>query len=130
MAIAAGSNHTCAIDPVGAVQCWGAITKELMFLQASWALVIAAGRYQTCAIDSVGAIECWGINMNGELRAGEQEAVVLAAGSNHSCVTDAVSGVGAGVKRLVKRPVRAQCEMPSQLREVTATPARLIRSVR
>ena len=72
--IAAGNEHTCALDADGAPWCWGsnwdgrvgadpsigsldepyAVDTDLRFVQ------IAAGRWQSCGLTADGAVYCWG----------------------------------------------------------------------
>ena len=75
IAIAAGSDHTCAIVAGGEVRCWGwnasgqlgdgTYTNRPVPVPVSGlsgATAIAAGRNHTCAVVSGGAVRCWGNN--------------------------------------------------------------------
>ena len=93
--IAAGYAHTCALDAVGVVECWGANWSNRggyggqidppdgRFTQ------IAAGSFHTCGIRESGAIECWGdapaLDGNGPTEAPDSQFVQISAGGNHTC---------------------------------------------
>ncbi len=79
--LAAGSNHTCAVDDNNGLWCWGdgsygqiglkpfagsttpirldALPGEVVDLQAGW--------FHTCLLDSTGRVTCWGKNEDGQL---------------------------------------------------------------
>ena len=80
-ALAAGTNHTCALTRDGAVWCWGgndsgqlgdgthndrAIPSIVEGL-SSGVSAITAGHSFTCALLLNGEVRCWGINNNGQL---------------------------------------------------------------
>ena len=84
VAATAGNSHTCALDTVGQVYCWGrndngqlgdntTVNKRVPTLINGGALAgktitaIAAGNYHTCALDTVGQVYCWGSNGDGQL---------------------------------------------------------------
>ncbi len=79
-AIAAASEHTCALVTDGSVRCWGAnsngnlgngtttrSTTAATVTNIANAIAIAAGGSHTCAVISDGTAKCWGINQNGEI---------------------------------------------------------------
>ncbi len=86
-AVSVGSWHSCAIDDVGDVRCWGyngfgqsgidPATAYLVVVSAASpppsvnfavnATQVAVGGYHTCALLDGGAVECWGWNGEGEL---------------------------------------------------------------
>ncbi len=96
IAIAAGSNHTCALLNDSSVKCWGANSYgELGQGETSYrgtspgqmgdnllpvrigsgkrAIAIAASAH-TCALLDDGSVKCWGPNNSGELGLGDTEA--------------------------------------------------------
>src|SRR5262245_60449778 len=106
-AIAAGSNHSCAIQAgTGAVVCWryndfgqGATPPASVDGTAGTASAIAAGGAHSCAIQAgSGRVVCWGDNGGGQATpppsvdgtAGTASAI--AAGYSHSCAIQAGSG--------------------------------------
>jgi alpha-tubulin suppressor-like RCC1 family protein len=80
VAIAAGDQHTCALDSTGAVMCWGSNGSDALGDGSSAAMrskpgpvpgltgvtAIGAGGSSTCALTASGA-ECWGANGFGQL---------------------------------------------------------------
>ena len=103
--IAAGSNHTCAINDAGAVSCWGynnygqlgdatAVNKSVPTgvsgLVSGWA-GIELGASHSCARSNTGAMHCWGYNTSGQL--GNSSAA-------NSSVPVAVTGLGSGVSAI------------------------------
>ena len=83
VAIAAGSEHTCALKTSGAVECWGAdfrgelgdgtstfaarSTAVRVVSLTSAVIAIAAGSEHSCALLNTGDIKCWGRDGFGEL---------------------------------------------------------------
>ena len=81
--IAAGENHTCALDTQDAIWCWGAnsagqVGDGTFLHRAQPTPVASGGRFSTiscgrthcCALSLDGSAYCWGSNARGEL-AGE-----------------------------------------------------------
>ncbi len=86
VAIAAGSEHTCALTSLGGVDCWGEniegdlgdgrTTESSGPVEVegvggpgtlSGVKAIAAGDQTSCALVSGGGVDCWGLNQSGEL---------------------------------------------------------------
>ena len=79
IAVAAGGNHTCFLDNIGAVYCWGDNTYGQLgdgtYVQrttpvavagiAQGAVGITAGDGHTCALMSDSTVRCWGRNRYG-----------------------------------------------------------------
>jgi alpha-tubulin suppressor-like RCC1 family protein len=83
VAIAVGSEHTCAVLDTGVVNCWGYNHKGQLgnnstddslvpvavdpFTDGATAVSIAADLYHTCAVLNTGVVNCWGNNDYGQL---------------------------------------------------------------
>ena len=79
-AVAAGTEHACAVTTAGAVFCWGdnssdqlgialsgqaTTAQQVAFEPTTKFVAIAAGYNTTCAIDSATNVWCWGANQQG-----------------------------------------------------------------
>jgi hypothetical protein len=112
VAIAAGSEHTCALTTAGAIRCWGANfsgqlgdgtnvnrrTPVDVSGLAGGVAEIAAGSEHTCALIT-GGVKCWGANFSGQLGDSTNvnrntpvnvsglsgDAIAIATGSEHTC---------------------------------------------
>ena len=94
--VSAGEYHTCAIrEDTGAVECWGAGTKDTGFYPnygqamppAGKFLQVSAGALFTCGVKADHTLACWGYNFYGQVkRAPEGEFKQVSAGlGGHTC---------------------------------------------
>ncbi len=112
-AIAAGSNHTCALLDNATINCWGrndfgqlgrgnaldigddetpAQAGPIALGAGRTALAVAAGAAHTCAILDTGAVSCWGANELGQLGQGN----LAALGDDETPADVAPLNLGAG----------------------------------
>ncbi len=107
--IAAGLNHTCAIDRSDTLYCWGnGVNGELGNGSTGFRDVptrvsglgavkaVAAGSWATCAIDSADALWCWGSMgdvVPAQLSAPGVRVRAVGLGSDHGCYVDAAGQV-------------------------------------
>lgn len=103
VAIAGGTEHTCALTSYGGVKCWGynaqgalgngtnstIWTPVNVVGLGSGATAVGLGHGHSCAINETGGVVCWGLNGAGQLGNG-------ATGSSNLPV--AVIGLASGVK--------------------------------
>jgi alpha-tubulin suppressor-like RCC1 family protein len=86
VAVAAGSDHSCAIDGTGALYCWGynssgelGLGDTVMRTGPKLVAVdgvdhwtgVTTGNYHTCATDALEQLRCWGYNGDGQLGLGD-----------------------------------------------------------
>jgi alpha-tubulin suppressor-like RCC1 family protein len=87
-AVAAGGGHTCLLNTVGQVWCWGLnsygqlgrgvfsdreldLGEPVALPAPGRATAIATGIYHTCALLVDGHVSCWGLNSSGQLGVGQ-----------------------------------------------------------
>ena len=116
-AIAAGSDHTCALVAGGSVECWGAngdgqlgdgtlrgpqscegspcATAPVAVRGLSAAIAIAAGGGQSCAVLTGGTVDCWGAGAGATPVAvkGVSSAISVSVGTDHACALLGSGGV-------------------------------------
>lgn len=120
-AVAAGTNHGCALSTGGGVQCWGgngfgqlgngstvdsALPVAVANLSGGVA-AIAAGDSFSCALTMTGGVQCWGLNQNGQLGNGSTSGsstpvavanlssgvAAITVGEAHACALTTSGGV-------------------------------------
>ena len=122
-AVAAGSDHTCALATDGGVQCWGSdgygqlgvggnlvlvlLTPADVPALTSGVSALATGYAHSCVVTVSGGVKCWGSNTSGQLGDGTTATrgtpagvsglaggvAKLALGDSHSCALTSSGGV-------------------------------------
>jgi alpha-tubulin suppressor-like RCC1 family protein len=121
MMVATGGFHTCTLNGVGGVKCWGGneygqlgnnttsdsyIPIDVSGL-SNGVIAISAGYEHTCALMETGGVKCWGHNNVGQLGDGTTETrftpvdvsgltsgvIAITAGGYHTCVLMETEGV-------------------------------------
>jgi alpha-tubulin suppressor-like RCC1 family protein len=101
--VTAGDAHTCALQPSGAVLCWGdnsagqlgngtigASSPAAVAVKGlTDAIALSAGARHTCALKGNGSVACWGSNSSGQL--GDGSINDKAAATTVVGLTDAVA---------------------------------------
>jgi len=87
--ISAGYQHTCALDHLGTVTCWGDNSNGQTAVPLSLGQVrqVSVGASHTCAVTVMNFVRCWGLNQNGETNVPGDlgEVKQISAGGNHTC---------------------------------------------
>jgi len=95
--VAAGSNHTCAIDTTGDLACWGNDSYGQATVPGGLGEVVqvAAGHAHTCVLNSAGSLTCWGQDDFGQVTVpGSLSNVVqIEANSYRTCAVDSAGGL-------------------------------------
>ncbi len=119
--ISVGLEHTCVLNAVGGVRCWGANTSGQLGvdgLQASLSPVevtglgsgvsaLSSGWQHTCLLTLAGGVKCWGKNAHGQLGNGTTVdsrvpvdvsglnfgVKAISAGAEHTCALTALGAV-------------------------------------
>jgi len=96
VSIGMGTNHMCAMNLNGIVQCWGDNNHNQLFIPQEIELenqniLVKLGYDHQCTIQSVYYLKCIGNNVNGllDIPEGNLEGVrQLSSGFRSTCVTD------------------------------------------
>ena len=119
--VAAGVNHTCALNDSGGLKCWGVndhgqlgdgttgnkSTPVNVSGLSSGVIAISAGWSHSCALSSAGSVKCWGFNEYGQLGDGttgnkstpvnvlglDSGVIAVAAGGYHTCALTDAGGI-------------------------------------
>lgn len=110
--IAAGDNHTCLINSIGQVQCWGLNSSGQLGIDSTTtgttpgtvvqgltqsAIQVVAGANHTCALLADNAtVKCWGNNSYGQLGLGHSNSIGDSAGEMATNPPLDLSGGGFG----------------------------------
>ncbi len=80
-----GVEHACALDPDGAVRCWGhSADGRTEPPPGRWAASSVGGEH-ACALDEDGHASCWGRDTDGSTQPPEGRFGQISAGFGHSC---------------------------------------------
>mmetsp|Transcript_20949 Transcript_20949/g.42534 ORF Transcript_20949/g.42534 Transcript_20949/m.42534 type:complete len:326 (-) Transcript_20949:95-1072(-) len=100
-ALASGDAHSCTVDPLGPVSCWGrdlfGESTNANMLRAdrnpSEVVGVACGAAHTCLLLATGSVECYGYNGGNEtdVPAGQPFARIT-AGTRHNCALTTGTG--------------------------------------
>lgn len=89
--ISAGYGHTCVLDGVGNLECWGVNWEGQTNVPAGRFKQVSAGSMHTCVIDPDDQVQCWGENQRsdrsytGQIDPPAGRFRQVSAGSNHTC---------------------------------------------
>lgn len=89
--ISAGYGHTCALDGVGHLECWGVNWKGQTAVPQGRFKQVSAGSMHTCVIDLNDQVQCWGENQRSDRSyAGQSDPPAgrfrqVSAGHDHTC---------------------------------------------
>ena len=84
-AVAAGERHSCALNSIGSIKCWGSNEFGESDPPMGLFTVIAAGDSHSCALGTDGSISCWGNNDAGQSDPPLGNFTFVAASKDHSC---------------------------------------------
>ena len=96
-AVAAGTFHTCALNSLGAVECWGDDRNGNLSDAplGSGYLAVSTGKHNSCVVTSSGAVNCWGKDDNGEVSDAPSDSgyTAVSGGLYHSCAIDSSGAI-------------------------------------
>ena len=84
-AIAAGERHSCALNSIGSIKCWGSNEFGESDPPIGLFTAITAGDSHSCALGTDGSISCWGNNDAGQSDPPRGQFAAVAAAKDHSC---------------------------------------------
>jgi len=111
--VVATTEHTCALDTLGQVYCWGQngtgqlgdnsttnrftpvavnVTAGTAAMSGKTITQITAGYHHTCALDTAGQVYCWGQNDNGQLGDNSTTDSLIPVAVNVTAGTAAMNG--------------------------------------
>jgi len=104
--LGAGSIHSCGLDEVGEISCWGGDPEGQTDAPEGSFGALALGHAHSCALDVDGAVHCWGRNDEGQNDLSGTFASISAGGA-HTCGLDE-----AGALECVGRNDEGQTDAP------------------
>ena len=92
--VSSGSEHSCAIDMVGGLQCWGSDQYGECLSPSGSFTQISTKSQHSCAIDIAGNLQCWGLDNYGQVSGAPSGGFGhVSAGMYHSCALDSSGAI-------------------------------------
>ncbi len=92
-AVAAGKRHSCALNSIGSITCWGSNEFGESDPPMGLFTAITVGSSHSCALGTDGIIACWGNNDAGQSDPPRGDFTAIAASKDHSCALRSDGGV-------------------------------------